>query len=104
MRLCLGAYSTRLISSVAPPSQVQRATTAVAELQPLSLCEDVEALRRGFEPPPPSLAASVARLREQLLAAHALEAAGDYRAARAAAAAVTAARALAYPPVVAEAL
>ncbi|MBZ5714919.1 serine/threonine-protein kinase [Nannocystis pusilla] len=90
---------------VAPASQVQRATTAVAELQPLALCEDVEALRRGFEPPPPPLAASVARLREQLLAAHALEVAGDYRAARAAAAAaVTAARALAYPPVVAEAL
>ena len=85
---------------------VRRSAEATAALTPLAGCADVEALRAPLPlPAAPSTRDAVAAARGRLAETHALFAAGRYQPALATATAVvTDARALAYPPLLAEAL
>jgi tetratricopeptide (TPR) repeat protein/predicted Ser/Thr protein kinase len=90
----------------ADASAVQRSTTVLATLTPLSGCADVEALQSPLPPPRDVQArARVDQLRSQLATGWALNAGARYAEARAAAVpALDAARAIQYGPVIAEAL
>jgi len=90
----------------ADPKRVENAVELVSKLPDLAACDDVEALRAELPPPEdPDVAAQVGSLRERLAEARALDDAGAYdEAATVVDAVVTEAEALAYPPLVAEAL
>src|SRR5439155_1182147 len=61
---------------------VERAIDGVAALSPIDRCDDAAYVRaRGREPDRPEVAEEVGRLREELVAAKALHAAGRYAAA-----------------------
>jgi len=89
----------------ARPDTVERAVQAAANLRPLAPCDDEAALSARVPPPDePTLAAAVEAVRRQLARVEALDRAGAFKSALAEAeAAHTAALALAYPPVHAEA-
>ncbi|MEM7156435.1 MAG: protein kinase [Myxococcota bacterium] len=88
----------------ADPTVVDRAVTAVAGLPPLQRCDDATALLAAVPPPPEAVATEVARVREQLARAKAHEDAGRFEPAHVLAdEAVTTAKTLNYPPLLAEA-
>lgn len=92
------------VLATADAAVTERAVRAVGELPALSRCADVEALRRGIAAPTdPYTASEVARVRSDLVEMLALERTGRYAAAREAIdPLLTRARALDYPPLVAE--
>jgi serine/threonine protein kinase/tetratricopeptide (TPR) repeat protein len=87
------------------PRAVQRAVAASELLPDVQSCSHTESIMFGLEPPPESIAAEVARVREQLAQALALEWLGRHEESLVIArAAGAAAEPLAYPPLRAEAL
>jgi tetratricopeptide (TPR) repeat protein len=84
---------------------IERAVQATSGLPALDECRDAEALRQVLRPPSPQAHARVAAIRTRLAGVSALTRAGRYSEARKLAEAVASdARALGYPPVLAEAL
>ncbi len=108
---CLGRRRDRLreltdlLSTTPDGSLLDRAVQSVGELGDLEDCTDQAVLAADVAPPPPARADAVAALRRRIDHSQVLRAAGRYDEALAAiGTAVTDARGLAYPPVLAEAL
>jgi serine/threonine protein kinase len=108
--LCLDRGRRQLAALVtelgaAAPGTVERAVEATEALPDLEACRRAENLLFGLAPPPVPVAAEVAKLRDQIARASALELLGRYDESLAVARqANTTAEQLGYPPVHAEAL